>query len=253
MLNFKDKNILFLNHFYELRYRIYYYIISNIITTLVAYEYSTELIYLFARPLLINKTHEVNQLIYTNITEAFFTFLNISLFSSIFLTIPILLYQVFFYLLPGLYEYEKENLSYIIYFMLIMILINLAIIYFLVLPIIWSFFLEFDNTMSQEVFKIKFEGKINEYITLVENLIISFAICSQIPVILIVLINFNLLNFNVLVKARSFMVITCLILGAMLSPPDVFSQVILAIPLYFSYEFGIFFAIFKKNSFTTIL
>ena len=163
------------------------------------------------------------------------------------------MYQVFFYLLPGLYKYEKENLLYIIYFILIMILINLAIIYFLVLPIIWSFFLEFDNTMSQEIFKIKFEGKINEYITLVENLIISFAICSQIPVILIVLINFNLLNFNVLVKARSFMVIACLILGAALSPPDVFSQIVLAIPLYFSYEFGIFFAIFRKNSFTTIL
>ena len=109
MLNIINKNIILFNHMYELKYRFFYYIFSNIITIIVSYEFSNELIYILVKPLLYNKTHKIDQLIFTNITEAFFTFINISIFFALYFTLPILFYHIFFYILPGLYRYEKNK------------------------------------------------------------------------------------------------------------------------------------------------
>ena len=248
MLNPISKNITLFNHMYELKYRFLYYILSNIITMIVCYEFSNELIYILVKPLLQNEVHKIDQLIYTNITEAFFTYINISIFFAIYLTIPILIYQLFFYVLPGLYNHEKNKVILFIIVSKLTLILSIFTIYNIVLPIIWSFFLEFDNTNANEVFQLSFEGKVNEYIYVIQNLFLSFTFCSQIPVLILLLLKLEVLNIHLLIKSRTIIVICCFILGALLSPPDVFSQTLLAIPLYIMFEMSIFVSIYLKNS-----
>ena len=115
-------------------------------------------------------------------------------------------------------------------------------------PQIWKVFLDFDTSASNEVFKITFEGKINEYITIVRSLIIGSIICCQLPLLLFALLKFRVITVNLLTRFRPMSIIMCFLVGAMLSPPDVVSQIILAIPLYIFYEISILFGLYIRNS-----
>ena len=239
------QNIILFQHMYELKYRSLYLLLCFILTFFVSYEFATEIIYILIKPLLINK---VEHLIYTNITEAFFTFLNISLMSSLIIIIPFFFYQVYFFLLPGIYIYERDKLLNILLFNFISIVLSIILCYKVLIPIAWSFFLDFDTSTSSEIFKIAFEGKINEYITIVQTLIISCIICCQLPLFLFTLLKFKVITVNLLTYFRPMSVILCFLVGAMLSPPDVISQIILAIPLYIFYEISILFGLYIRNS-----
>ena len=239
------QNIILFQHVYELKYRSLYLFLCFILTFFTSYEFATEIIYIFIKPLLINK---IEHLIYTNITEAFFTFINVSLMSSLIIIIPFLFYQIYFFLLPGIYSYERDKLFKILIFNFISTVLSIIFCYKVLIPIAWSFFLDFDTSASNEVFKITFEGKINEYITIVRSLIIGSIICCQLPLLLFALLKFRVITVNLLTRFRPMSIIMCFLVGAMLSPPDVISQIILAIPLYIFYEISILFGLYIRNS-----
>jgi sec-independent protein translocase protein TatC len=242
-------NISIINHIKEFKYRMAYVVISGILTFFVAYIYSLELFYFFAKPLINLKVEDFEySLIYTDITEAFFTYLNLSLYISITFSFLFLIHQITFFLIPGLYSKEAKlvkKIKYIIYFSCI---ISTIITYFLMIPFIWHFFISNETSNTISSMNIHFEGKLNEYIYILLRVFFSILCVFISPLILFILVRLKIVSLNILINQRKIAFILIFILGALLSPPDVISQILLAIPLCISYELIIFIILFNKNN-----
>ena len=158
-------NISALTHIKELKYRMSYIFLSVILNFIVAYFYSLELFYFLAKPLMnLNIDHFEYSLIYTDITEAFFTYLNLSLYISFALSFLFFIHQLIYFLIPGLYNKEVLFINKIkraIYFFCLM---STLITYFFIIPLIWHFFISNDTSNTISLMNIHFEGKLNEYV-----------------------------------------------------------------------------------------
>ena len=225
-----EKSIIIFNHLNEIKYRLIYILFSYLLTTLVLYNYSLEIFYFFIKPLIVNNFTKIEQLIYTDLTEAFFTILKLIFFSSHIFIIPIILYNIYYYSVAGLYKYER------------IICIKIIIIFLL-----RFFFLSFEQNINSELFQISFQGKINEYINLIIKLFLTFNLCLLIPLFIYIATVKKYLSIFFLIKYRIINIIFCFILGALLTPPDIFSQIIIAIPLCSIYEFIVFIGIYTNK------
>ena len=240
------KNYIIFNHLEELKYRIFYTLVSFILSILNFYYFLGETTYLIIKPL-ISGDHKIQELIYTDMSEAFFASIKISFFFGLIIVIPIILYHLYFFFLPGMYEYEQKNILNYILLSIILMYVSLSLAYLLFIPIIWDFFLNYDFNLNNNLFRISFEGKIIEYINLVTTIFCSFIFCFQIPVIFLILLKIGLISSKNLKKYRSLNIVFCFIVGALLSPPDVISQILIAIPLCFMYELNIIFSLYLSN------
>lgn len=241
------KNYILINHFYELKYRLIYIVLSIVINFVVFYFFLGELTYLIIKPLTQDINLKVQELIYTDMSEAFFASIKLSFYSAIFITIPIFLYHIYFFFLPGMYKYEKKTILKYINLSLILIIISFNCAYIFFIPLIWNFFLNYDFNIDNTLFIISFDGKIIEYIDLIINILVGFILCFQVPLLFFILLKLKILTNKELIKYRSLNIILCFILGACFSPPDVISQILLAIPLCIIYEINIFFSLFLSN------
>jgi len=241
-------NISAVNHINELRYRLTYIVFSALLTFSVSYLFSLELFYVFAKPLLnLNIENFEYSLIYTDITEAFFTYLNISIYTAIFFSILLSIHHLTYFIIPGLFYNEMLLLKRVKRNIYIVCLFSILVTYFLVIPIMWHFFLSNDTSNTISSMNIHFEGKLNEYIFILLKIFFSiFCVCT-IPLVLFVLVKLNFISINVLIKQRKFAFIGLFFIGALLSPPDVMSQILLAIPLCFSYELVILLIMFNDT------
>jgi sec-independent protein translocase protein TatC len=237
-------NIKLLNHIKELKYRLTYVLFSTILTFFIAYSYSLELFYFFAKPLINLKVNNFEySLIYTDITEAFFTYLNLSLYISFTFSFLFLIHQLIYFLIPGLYHKEFlfiNKIKILIYFCFIL---SILITYFFMLPLIWHFFISNDTSNTISSMNIHFEGKLNEYVFILLRVFFSIICVFISPLILFVWVKLKIISLNILVNQRKIAFILIFFFGALLSPPDVISQILLAIPLCISYELIIFIAL----------
>ena len=242
------KDILLRNHFNEIKFRFFYLILSCFISLIFLYHFSFELIFIFVKPLLIiNQEIDTTQLIYTNITEAFFSFFYLSLIIMIILNIPLLCYHFYFFIIPGLYKNEQKQIIIFFFIYTLILFGSFYFIYFFLIPLIWTFFLDYEKSLNSDLFNLSFQGKINEYIELLIRLNITFLICFQLPIFLFLLIYLEIISIKMIIKNRRINIIIAFILGALFSPPDVISQILLAIPLCFFYEIIIFCGLFLSN------
>ena len=242
------KDILLRNHLNEIKFRSFYLILSCFISLTFLYHFSFELIFVFIEPLLIiNQEVDTSQLIYTNITEAFFSFFYLSLISMILFNIPLLCYHLYFFILPGLYKNEQRQILIFFFVYTVIFFGCFYLIYFFLIPLIWAFFLDYEKSLNSDLFNLSFQGKISEYIQLLIRLNITFLICFQLPIFLFLLIYLEIIAIKTLVNNRRVNIIIAFILGALFSPPDIISQILLAIPLCFFYEIIIFCGIFLSN------
>lgn len=215
-----------LNHWHELKIRIGYIILSFSVTLVVAYFYSEILVYIYVVPF-IDK-FEQKKFIFTNLSEAFYSCLFLSLNLSIITSVIYALYMVFSFLKVGLYEKEYYILKTIIIFITMSLVSSIFFVYFFILPRIFSFFVNFE---SSKLFELTLEARIFEYLDLVQNCLFWVSFVFQIPVLLFLLIYLDILNIELLLNRRKECTIICFIIGALLSPPDVFTQVLIALPL----------------------
>ena len=244
-----EKSIIIFNHLNEIKYRFIYILFSYIVTILVLYNYSLEVFFFFIKPLLTNNFTKIEQLIYTDLTEAFFTILKLIIFSSHLFVIPIIVYNIYYYIIAGLYKYEKTICVKILVIFLINTFLLAFLLYNYIVPLLWLFFLSFEQNINSELFQIYFQGKINEYISLIIKLFLTFNLCLLIPLIIYIAILKKDISVFFLIKYRILNIIFCFILGAIITPPDVFSQIIIAIPLCCIYEFIIFIGIYTNKKF----
>ncbi len=233
------------HHLTELRIRIIYCIFSILITFLTCYYFSEQIFYILAKPLMDQNTENIpnfgkRNFIYTDITEAFITYIKISLLASVYVCFPVIMYQIWLFLVPGLYDYEKRKLAFFCLLSFVLFSLGVCIAYFLIFPVAWKFFLSFELASHYNTLEIQLQPKINQYIVLVIRILFLFGLCFQFPIYLIILVQMNLITPTWFIKKRNISCVFSFIIAAILSPPDVISPITLVIPLLLFYEIAIF-------------
>ncbi len=230
-----------LSHLAELRQRLMWSVGVMIAASGVAYLFVTDIYGFLVKPLAqAMGPHDTQRLIYTNLTEAFLTYIKVSLFCGVFTTFPFIAMQIWRFVSPGLFEREKNALLPFLIGSPLLFFMGGALVYFVVLPMAWSFFLSFQSTADQTVLPIMLEAKVGDYLDLVMVLIFAFGLCFQLPVILGMMAKFGMITADTLARKRRYAIVIIFIVAAILTPPDVLSQIALSIPLMLLYELSIF-------------
>jgi len=231
----------FFEHLLQLKHKLLYTGIVFIAVFATCY-YFVESIYSFLlAPLEAYYKHKNQQgyLIYTGLTEAFFTYLQLAFYSALFITLPLLLCQIYSFIAPALYKKEKKILLPYLIVAPILFLLGAAFVYYYIFPTAWSFFLSFENPANTASMPLKLEARVSEYLSLVMQLILVFGLAFQLPVLLTLLVRFNILSIESLKRKRRFAIILIFIIAAIVTPPDAFSQIGLALVMILLYELSI--------------
>lgn len=224
-------------HLEELRNRLIFSVIFFLITFCLCYFFFSEIYNFLLKSFAdFSANHENRKLIYTSPSEAFTTYLKLSFYSSLFLCFPIFASQFYLFLAPGLYKNEKKNIIIILFSSSFLFLFGALIAYFFILPLAIEFFASFEIQGSAASLPIQLEARISEYLSLVLNLLFGFGIAFQLPILLLFLIRVGLLSVNDLKKKRRYWIVAIFIIAAVLTPPDVLSQISLAIPMILLFE-----------------
>ena len=233
------------SHLQELKVRLIKSLVVFIFFVILTFSFSQSLYDFLAKPLLkamLNQNSSLERkLIFTGITEAFMTHMKLSLFMAFGLSFPYFIFQFYAFIAPGLYKKEKKLLVPFLIGSLTLFFIGLLVAYYLVAPIACQFFLTFENNLKFEesIFPVLLEARVSEYLSTIIQLTISFGLVFQLPIILLALVKLGWLTLNSLIQYRRQAIVVNFILAAIITPPDVFSQISLAIPMVCLYELSI--------------
>jgi sec-independent protein translocase protein TatC len=176
-------------------------------------------------------------MIYTALTEAFFAHMKVSAFAAAFLCFPVWAGQLWAFVAPGLYRSEKQAFFPFLIATPVLFLLGAALVYFVIMPLAWTFFISFEATEGG--LPIQLDAKVGEYLSLVMTLIFAFGLAFQMPVLLTLLARVGLITSQTLAEKRRFAIVGVFIFAAIVTPPDMISQISLAIPMVALYELSI--------------
>ena len=183
-------------------------------------------------------------MIFTGLHEGFFTQIKVAFFTSISISLPIILVQIWKFVAPGLYKNERSALFPFIIATPFLFLLGAAMVYYLVIPLAWKFFLSFEILPTQGALPIEIEPRISEYLSLTMRLMFAFGLSFELPIILLLLTKVGRITPKGLAEKRRYAILISFIAAAILTPPDVISQIMLATPIIILYEGSIFAARF---------
>lgn len=225
----------FSDHLLELRSRLIKVIILFGILVIGGIPFAGE-IYSFVSAPLINLLPDGSSMIATEVASPFMAPIKLVVYVAILFSMPWLFYQTWMFISPGLYKNEKKFTAPLMLSTIVLFFSGVGFAFFVVCPIIFKFFI----SMAPDSIQVMTD--ISQYLSFIFKLVFAFGIAFEIPIATILLINNGITSKASLIKARPYLIILFLIIGMLLTPPDIFSQLFLAIPMWILFEIGIFFA-----------
>jgi sec-independent protein translocase protein TatC len=227
------------SHFNELRSRAMICVLFYVVIFAICYFFSKEIYHFLLQPFIdVSQNNQNRKLIYTSPTEAFMTYLKLSFYSSLFFSFPIFFAEIYLFLSPALYKNEKKNILFTLFFSSFLFLFGAIFCYFFILPMALKFFSSFENlsSINDSTLPILLETKISDYLNFTINLLFGFGIAFLSPILLLFLIKGGYVKVKDLRSKRRYWIVIIFILSAILTPPDILSQISLAILLIILFE-----------------
>ena len=234
MRDIDDSKAPLLDHLIELRQRLLYCVIALMLAFGVCFTFADDIFAFLVQPLVKAKA---SQLIYTKLYEAFFVEIKVALFAAFLIAFPIIANQIWLFIAPGLYRAEKRAFLPFLIATPILFAMGAALAYYVVMPTVFTFLLGFQTTeagIPQQALPA-----MDDYLSFVMGLIFAFGFCFLLPVLLMLLARAGIVNVAQLRAFRRYAIVGAFVVAAVLTPPDVISQLLLAIPLMVLYEAGI--------------
>jgi sec-independent protein translocase protein TatC len=232
-----------IEHLIELRQRLMYSLLALLACFFVAYYFSEEVFAFLVQPLADQFHGQTGRrMIYTGLAETFFTYIKVSFFAALFISFPIIAGQLYKFMAPGLYTNEKGAFLPYLIASPVLFFMGGAMVYYFIFPLAWGFFLSFESIGAPGGLPIQLEAKVGEYLSLVMKLIFAFGLFFQMPVALTLLARVGIVSADTLARKRKYAVVVVFVFAAVLTPPDVISQIGLAVPGLILYEISIFMA-----------
>ncbi|MEJ0070206.1 MAG: twin-arginine translocase subunit TatC [Pseudomonadota bacterium] len=238
-----------LDHLIELRNRLMYSAITLVIAFAVCYYFSKDIYGFLTRPLADALEGQVGRhMIFTDLTEAFFTYMKVAFWAATFIAFPIIATQLWMFVAPGLYRNERKAFLPFLLATPVLFFTGGALVYYVIFPLAWKFFISFEAPGGEGTLPIEVMPKVNEYLSLVMTLIFAFGLAFQLPVLLSLLARVGLISAADLSSKRRYAIVGIFVFAAVVTPPDVISQCSLAIPMLALYEASIISAkIIERN------
>src|SRR5580693_2238484 len=225
-----------MEHLVELRKRLIWAMLSFGLCFAICFGFSTPILHFLTRPLQIATNH----LIYTALTEVFFTQVKIGMFGGLCLGFPAIAAQLWIFVAPGLYKHERRAVLPFLLWTPVMFILGGAFVYYVMLPFAIRFFAGYQVVPSPGEMGIQLQAKVSDYLDLVMTLIFAFGLTFQLPVILSLLAKVGMVTVKNLKDMRRFAYVGLFAVAAIFTPPDAFSMLSLAIPLVALYEISVF-------------
>ena len=229
-----------IEHLIELRNRLLWSIGALVVGFVLCYLVAEEMYRFLVQPLAdLMEGQPGRRMIYTALHEAFFTQLKVAFFGSVCLTFPIVAGQLWIFVAPGLYKQERRAFLPFLLATPVLFVMGAALVYYLIFPLAWQFFMSFETPASAGTLAIVMEPKVNEYLSLVMKLIFAFGLSFQLPVVLMLMARAGIVTSKGLAEKRKYAVVLTFATAALLTPPDIISQIGLGIPILLLYEISI--------------
>ena len=229
-----------IEHLIELRNRLLWSIGALVVGFVLCYLVAEEMYRFLVQPLAdLMEGQPGRRMIYTALHEAFFTQLKVAFFGSVCLTFPIVAGQLWAFIAPGLYKKERRAFLPFLLATPILFVMGAALVYYLIFPLAWQFFMSFETAGAEGTLAIVMEPKVNEYLSLVMKLIFAFGLSFQLPVVLMLMARAGMVTSKGLAEKRKYAVVLTFATAALLTPPDIISQIGLGIPILLLYEISL--------------
>jgi sec-independent protein translocase protein TatC len=223
----------FISHLVELRDRIIRAGAAVIVVFIGLVYWAPDIFRLLARPLMQNLPRD-GKMIVTDVTGSFFVPMKVTMLVAFVIALPIVLYQIWAFVAPGLYQHEKKLIAPLVFSSYALFLCGMAFAYFVVFPTIFRVMAHYNAPLGAEM-----TTDIDNYLSFVLTMFLAFGVTFEVPIVVVLLARMGVVTIAKLKQVRPYVIVGAFVISAVVTPPDVFSQLILAIPLIILYEAGI--------------
>ena len=232
-----------LDHLVELRSRLLKSVVALLLAFFVCFYFAEDIFYFLAVPLerILAETVERPRMIFTALTEVFFTYVKVAFFTAAFIACPIFLTQLWMFVAPGLYRTEKKAFAPFLVASPVLFFVGGSLVYFVIFPLAAAFLVGI-APVDPTLLPIELEAKVSEYLSLMMKLIFAFGLCFQLPVIMTLMAKVGLATSKGMAQKRKYAILGVFVVAAVFTPPDPISQLMLAIPIILLYEVSILMA-----------